>query len=212
MALSYQTYILGSLENNSYLLVDQPSGDCVIIDPSFNAVRIAKDIQSKGLKLKQIWLTHAHFDHICGAPDLMEITKPRPEILLHPADLPLYRNGGEADLFGMRFNSSDDPRNMLDNGNNLMIGTSIVEVRFTPGHTPGHVIFYVKELSTAFCGDLIFQGSVGRTDLPGGDQDLLFKSIASEILTLPPETKLLSGHGAESSVGEEQKYNPFLQG
>jgi hydroxyacylglutathione hydrolase len=211
MSLSYQTYVLGPLENNTYLLVDQPSGDCVIIDPSFNAVRIVQDIRAQGLNLKQIWLTHAHFDHICGVPALVDNTRPKPEILLHPADLPLYRNGGGADLFGMRFDPSGDPQNLLEHGQNLNIGDSVIEIRHTPGHTPGHVIFYVKELSTAFCGDLIFQGSVGRTDLPGGDQDLLLASIASEILSLPSDTKLLSGHGAETSVGEEQKYNPFLR-
>jgi len=94
----------------------------------------------------------------------------------------------------------------------LRIGKERLEARHTPGHTPGHMVFYCKEAGVVFCGDLIFAGSVGRTDLPGGDYDTLIESIQVQILTLPDETRLLSGHGPETTVGDERAYNPFLQG
>jgi hydroxyacylglutathione hydrolase len=211
MSLSILTFVLGPLENNSYLLADDSSGDCALVDPSFNAARIAKDIRARGWNLKQLWLTHAHFDHICGVAGLLEAVTPPPEILLHPADLSLYQSGGMADLFGMRFSLPEQPVLPLKQGQVLTLGSSSIIVRHTPGHSPGHVIFYLQEQATVFCGDLIFQGGVGRTDLEGGDQDLLFDSIATEIMTLPPETHLLSGHGGETTVGEELRWNPYLR-
>lgn len=211
MSLSIKTYILGPLENNTYLLADEDSGECAVIDPSFNAARIVNDISERGWKLTQVWLTHAHFDHICGLKDLVDAAQTNAEIFLHPADLALYEKGGLADMFGMHFDAPDKPPLELHHGQILSLGSSVIEVRHTPGHSRGHVVFYASGLSTVFCGDLIFQGSVGRTDLEDGDQDLLFDSIAAQILTLPPETRLLSGHGPETTVGEEIRWNPYLQ-
>jgi hydroxyacylglutathione hydrolase len=211
MSLSILTFILGPLENNSYLLADEASEDCALVDPSFNAARIAEDIRARGWNLKQLWLTHGHFDHICGVPGLLKAITPSPEILLHPADLPLYQSGGMAELFGMHFSLPEQPVLALNQGQVLTLGSSSIIVRHTPGHSPGHVIFHLQEQATVFCGDLIFQGGVGRTDLEGGDQDLLFDSIATEIMTLPPETRLLSGHGGETTVDNEVKWNPYLR-
>jgi glyoxylase-like metal-dependent hydrolase (beta-lactamase superfamily II) len=211
MSLSILTTILGPLENNTYLLTDETNGECVIVDPSFNAARIVADARQRGLNLSQIWLTHAHFDHICGVPNLVEVAAPAPRIYLHPSDLDLYHKGGLADLFGMRFSPPDQSVEPLTHGQLLELGSSTIEVRHTPGHSPGHVVFHLKDQHTVLCGDLIFQGGVGRTDLEGGDQDVLFERIAAEIMTLPPETRLLSGHGGETTVGDELKWNPYLR-
>jgi glyoxylase-like metal-dependent hydrolase (beta-lactamase superfamily II) len=211
MSLLIQTFILGPLENNTYLLTDETIGECIIVDPSFNAGRIAAEARQRGLNLSQIWLTHAHFDHICGVPDLVYAAVPAPRIFLHPADLDLYQKGGLSDLFGMRFSPPDQEVEHLAKGQMLEFGSALIEVRHTPGHSPGHVVFHIKEEAAVLCGDLIFQGGIGRTDLEGGDQDVLFESIAMEILTLPPETRLLSGHGGETTVGDELNWNPYLR-
>jgi hydroxyacylglutathione hydrolase len=210
MSLSIQTYILGSLENNTYLVVEENSGLCAVVDPSFNAVRLLDDIRVRGWKLKHIWLTHAHFDHICGVPALVDGSHPAPHIYLHPADLALYQAGGLADLFGMRFVVPDQVVEPLSHGQVLTLGSSSIQVLHTPGHSRGHVVFYTDEIGTVLCGDLIFQGGVGRTDLEGGDMEVLMESIASQIMTLPPETRLLSGHGPETTVGDEMRWNPYL--
>ncbi len=211
MSLSILTTILGPLENNTYLLVDETSGECAMVDPSFNAARIAADAHLRGWRLSQIWLTHAHFDHICGVPNVVEAATPAPRIYLHPADLDLYHKGGLADLFGMRFSPPAQEVELLSQAQMLELGSSVIEVRHTPGHSPGHVVFHLKEEAIVLCGDLIFQGGIGRTDLEGGDQDVLFESIAAEILTLPPETRLLSGHGGETTVGDELMWNPYFR-
>lgn len=211
MSLSIQTIILGPLENNTYLLTDETKGECVIVDPSFNAARIAADARQRGLHMSQIWLTHAHFDHMCGVPDLVEAIAPAPRIFLHPADFDLYQKGGLADLFGLRFSPPTQEVEFLAQGQMVQLGSAEIEVRHTPGHSPGHVVFHLREQNTVLCGDLIFQGGIGRTDLEGGDQDVLFESIAAEILSLPPDTRLLSGHGGETTVGDELKWNPYLR-
>jgi len=117
---------------------------------------------------------------------------------------------GGAPLFGMKIDPGPEPTVDLQHGQLLNLGEFQFEVRHTPGHTPGHVVFYCSQEAVVFCGDVIFQGSIGRTDLPGGDFSTLMNSINSEILALPDETRLLTGHGPETSVGIERQYNPFL--
>ncbi|MCK5428468.1 MAG: MBL fold metallo-hydrolase, partial [Anaerolineales bacterium] len=128
----------------------------------------------------------------------------------HPKDYPLYRMQGGAPLFGMKIDPGPEPTVDLQHGQILHLGNYQLEVRHAPGHTPGHVVFYCAEEAVMFCGDVIFQGSIGRTDLPGGDFNTLINSIRSEIFTLPDETRLLTGHGPETTVGIERQYNPFL--
>jgi glyoxylase-like metal-dependent hydrolase (beta-lactamase superfamily II) len=134
-------------------------------------------------------------------------------VALHPDDQPLWRFSGGAPLFGFpQFDPGPEPTISLEHGMILRLGDHSFEVRHTPGHTAGHVIFVVRSARLVFCGDLIFQGGVGRTDLPGGEWSTLLHSIEQEILTLPDETQLLSGHGAETTVGAERRSNPFLSG
>lgn len=204
------TYVLGPLENNTYLLADPLTREAAVIDPSFELETLLVDLKRLGLDLKTVLLTHAHFDHITGVAEVVRSCGAAVRIGLHPADLSLYRTGGSAADFGLPFEIGPEPQIRFDAGQVLKIGAVELEVRHTPGHTPGHVVFYCPSASVIFCGDLIFAGSVGRTDLPGGNHAQLIASIRRDILTLPPTTQLLSGHGSPTTVAEEAASNPFL--
>ena len=211
MTLTISAYVLGPLENNTYLLADSTSSEAVIIDPALGSEALLEEIQRNHLKITAIWITHAHFDHISGINQLVKALHPLEAIWLHPDDLELWRQGGGARYFGINLRPDVDPTAFFSHGQQLNLGKYFIEVRHTPGHTPGHVVFYAKDLATVFCGDLIFYRSVGRTDLPGGDPSILLNSIRRQILTLPPQTRLLSGHGPETSAGDEKSENPYLR-
>lgn len=210
--LEIVTFTLGPVQTNSYLIADRQTKDAVVIDPAWEGRRIAAELQRRAWRLVSIWLTHAHFDHLGGSGELADASSPPPPVALHPADYPLWRFGGGAALFGYRIDPGPEPTIDLAHGQSLHLGSNHLEVRHTPGHTPGHVVFYCAADSVVFCGDLIFQDSIGRTDLPGGDFDTLIASIRAYILPLPDETRLLSGHGPATTVGAERKHNPFLVG
>jgi hydroxyacylglutathione hydrolase len=202
--------VLGPVATNAYLVGEPNSHSAIVVDPAWDGELIAEEAERRGWHIEQIWLTHAHFDHIGGVAGLLKCTQPTPTISMHPLDLPLYRAQGGAALFGMRIDATPDPSVLLKHGQTLSIGKSSFEVRHTPGHTPGHVVFYCAAEKVLFCGDVIFWGSIGRTDLPGGSFDTLIQSIHMQILSLPNETRLLSGHGGETTVGVERRENPFL--
>jgi hydroxyacylglutathione hydrolase len=202
--------VLGPVATNAYLVGDTINRSAVVVDPAWDGELIAEEAKRHGWQIEQIWLTHAHFDHIGGIAGVVKCTQPAPKIALHPADLPLYLARGGATWFGMQIAPTPDPTVRLKHGQNLTLGDYIFEVRHSPGHTPGHVVFHCAAEKVVFCGDVIFWGSIGRTDLPGGDYDTLIRSIQSQILSLPNETRLLSGHGGETTVGVERRDNPFL--
>jgi hydroxyacylglutathione hydrolase len=204
------TYVLGPLENNSYAIFDPATREAVVFDPSFNSEQILADLAQKGLLLTMVLLTHAHFDHIAGVSALAGFPSPTVPVGLHPADLDLYQQGGGGKKFGFPSNPGPMPEITLAHQQEIRVGSFTLSVLYSPGHTPGHVVFYCKEASDAFCGDLIFAGSVGRTDLPGGSHARLIQSIRTQILPLPGETRLLTGHGAETTVADESLSNPFL--
>jgi hydroxyacylglutathione hydrolase len=199
-------YVLGPLENNVYLLVDPESQEAALIDPSFDVEQIQDEIKAKGCHLGLVLLTHAHFDHIAG----VTLAAPPAVVGLHPADLDLYRESGGARRFGLSVVPGPEPGLVLSHAQIVKVGAVELEVRHTPGHTPGHVIFVCQAANTAFCGDLIFAGSVGRTDFAGGSHAQLLESIRQQVFTLPKETRLLPGHGPETTVAEEMASNPFL--
>ena len=210
MPLEIITLQLGPMDNNSYLAADPLTGEAVAIDPSFESQVILETIDQHGWELVAVWLTHAHFDHITGVKTLIQAAKKPLPVGLHPADLPIWRQGGGARLFGMQIEPGPEPTLRFRPNQILSLGSQTLEVRHTPGHTPGHVAFHSAESQAIFTGDLIFHHGVGRTDLPGGNHDQLLQSIRDHILTLPPTTRLLSGHGPETTVQEELAENPFL--
>jgi glyoxylase-like metal-dependent hydrolase (beta-lactamase superfamily II) len=211
MPLSISRYVLGPVQTNTYLVFDPASREAVIIDPPEGSRIMLKEIEEKNLNLKAIWITHAHFDHIAGAAEVCQAITPPPTVGLHPLELDLYHNSGAANFFGLDIPPQPEPTLFFEHGQILTIGSYTVEVRHCPGHSSGgQVIFYVPDAAAAFSGDVIFQRSIGRTDFPGGSYPALINSIHTQILTLPPKTKLFTGHGPSTSVGEEAAENPFL--
>ncbi len=202
--------VLGPVATNAYLVGETESRSAVVIDPAWDGEIIAREAERRGWHIAELWLTHAHFDHIGGVAAILKSVQPAPKVCLHPLDLPLYSAQGGAALFGMHIEPTPEPTVRLKHGQQLTLGGHTYEVRHCPGHTPGHVVFYCAAERVMFCGDVIFWGGIGRTDLPGGDYDTLLDSIRTQVLSLPDTTRLLSGHGGETSVGFERRTNPFL--
>lgn len=201
---------LGPVQTNSYIVADLDTKASIVIDPAAEGQRILDEAAHRGWHIGSIWLTHAHFDHLGGAAQVADGSNPPPPVALHPQDYPLWRAQGGALLFGLKIDPGPEPTIDLEHGQILHLGNSRFEVRHAPGHTRGHVMFYCAEQRVLFCGDVIFQGSIGRTDLPGGDYQTLINSIRTWVLSLPDDTRLLTGHGPETTVGLERQYNPFL--
>ena len=203
-------FILGPVQTNAYLVADSDTGDAAVIDPAWDGQLILDEARNRKWRIAHLWYTHAHFDHIGGAGTIADGLNPLPLVALHPADHVLWRAEGGAPLFGFKIDPGPEPTIDLHQGQILKLGGVEFEVRFTPGHTPGHCIFYASAFKVCFCGDLIFQNSVGRTDLPGGDWEALLNSIQTQVFNLPDDTRLLSGHGPETTVGQEKRFNPFV--
>lgn len=212
MTLEIVPFTLGPAQTNAYLVADNGTGEAAVIDPAWDGPVILAEAQRRKWRIAHLWYTHAHFDHIGGAGAIADALNPLPLVALHPNDHVLWRAEGGAPLFGFKIDPGPEPTIDLVQGQFLQLGRVRFEVRFTPGHTPGHCVFYVASAGVCFCGDLIFRDSVGRTDLPGGDWETLLASIRTQIFSLPDETRLLSGHGPESTVGRERRSNPFLTG
>lgn len=200
---------VGPVATNCYIAGCEQTHLAAVIDPGDEAPQILAALEQRKLKPACVLLTHAHFDHIGGLADLLDAIGPVP-VAMHPADLPLFRHGGGAMLFGMRIRPAPEPAQALAPGQVIEVGALRFAVRHTPGHTPGHVIFYEENARAAFTGDVIFENSIGRTDLPGASYAQLMNSIREQILTLPGDTILFPGHGPRTSVAREQAQNPFL--
>ncbi len=210
MSIQIKTFTIGPLKNNTYLVIDKQSGDSVIIDPAIGSQIILEDLKNKPINPKQIWITHAHFDHIGGIEQLSRAFTPSIPVFLHPKDIPLWERGGGSKEFGLNLDFGPLPSQSLMDNQILEIGSNQFKVFFTPGHTQGHVVFYNADNGLVFCGDLIFRHTVGRSDLKEGNYEQLVTSIKNRIFSLPDETRLLSGHGPETTVGEEKRTNPFI--
>ncbi|MCZ6529217.1 MAG: MBL fold metallo-hydrolase [Chloroflexi bacterium] len=209
--LEVRAIALGPAVTNAYLVGDPDTELAVVIDPAWDGDRINREAELRGWRIHQIWLTHGHFDHFGGAGAISEASATPIPVALHADDHSLWRMGGGASAFGISdFDPGPEPTVNLEHGMMLRLGAHEFEVRHTPGHSPGHVILKYQQGGAVFCGDLIFRGSVGRTDLPGGDMQTLLSSIQQEVLTLSDEVQLLVGHGPATSVGMERRTNPFL--
>lgn len=195
---------------NAYLAVCRDQGVALVIDPGAAAPSILHFLDEHDLTVAGIVLTHAHLDHVEGVAAVKSATEA--DIYLHPADRVLYDHAeDQAAAFAYPLESSPPPPDRpLAHGDILTFGRCTLEVRLAPGHSPGHVILVSEADGLAFVGDVIFEGGIGRTDLPGGDFQQLIRSIREQVLTLPDDTRLLSGHGYETTVGFERRGNPFL--
>ena len=208
--MKVRTFTGGGFGENAYLAVCESSGACVAVDPGAGAPQLIAAVEAEGLDLAAILLTHAHLDHIEGV-HIVRAFGPELPIWLHPEDLGLYLGvQRQAAMFGLRAEPQPEPTDEIVPGEPITFGASSFEVRFAPGHAPGHVVFVAPDDGFALVGDVVFQGSIGRTDLPGGDYRTLMRSIREQILTLPDSMVLYPGHGPATSVGFERVGNPFL--
>ncbi len=201
---------LGPLQTNCYFLGCTETKQAAIIDPSDNGKELADYIAENGYTLTHILLTHSHFDHIGGLDDLKNATAA--PIYAHEDAVPFLRHAvSSAARFGLSMQPQPDPDHFLDEGDSVVVGNLTLEVLYTPGHAPGHICFYLRDHNVIFDGDVLFQGSIGRADLPGGDFSTLMNSIEEKLMPLPDETHVLSGHGNATTIGRERLSNPFLQ-
>lgn len=185
------------------------SPETVLVDPGEAAERFLAEADRRGRRITAIWLTHAHLDHIAGLAEVHRATGAL--IHLHPADRPLYDGLPEQGRwFGLELDPPPPPDVMLHHGQRLGIGGTAFEVRHLPGHSPGHVCFVGGGMVLG--GDVLFEGSIGRTDLPGGDLEALLSGIRRELLVLPDATIVYPGHGPATTIGRERGGNPFLRG
>jgi len=199
----------GPLDVNCYILGCPESLEAVIIDPGGHGDRIISVIEELDLKVIALIDTHGHFDHIGGNAYLLSRMNP-PRLYLHSNDLQYLRNAREhADYWGMQFDDSPEPTDLLRGGEVISAGYLKLQILHTPGHSPGSISVYLP--GHVFTGDALFNGSIGRTDLPGGNHALLLSSIRSELLSLPGETIVHPGHGPETTIENERLSNPFLQ-
>jgi glyoxylase-like metal-dependent hydrolase (beta-lactamase superfamily II) len=202
---------LGPIGTNAYLVWKCGGGDAVLIDAPPNCSETIKPLLEKeSLVLREIWLTHGHWDHMAGAADLVGDDT---VVIGHRDDKTLFEQPAVMSAFAMP-GIDFEPVTItkwVEAGDRLALFGKEVVVKHCPGHCPGNVIFWIKEEAICFVGDVIFAGSIGRADLPGGDFAILEKSIQTHIYTLPEETEILPGHGPNTTVGDERRDNPFVR-
>ncbi len=199
--------VVGPLEVNCFILADEKTKDAVVIDPGDDAGDILKIVKEKGFKVRYIVNTHGHFDHVGANKAVKDATGA--EIPMHEADAPLLADAvDQAIVFGMRVDHPPRPDRFVGAGDVIAAGEVALEVLHTPGHSAGGIS--LLEYGIVFTGDALFAGSIGRTDLAGGDLMTLIRSIKTNLMTLPDDTKVFPGHGPASTIGEERQENPFL--
>ncbi len=203
-----ETLVVGALQENSYVLACEETREAVIIDPGAEAERIYRVVTSHGCTLKYVLNTHGHVDHVGGVAALVEMTGV--PFLMHKDDLYLIE-GLDADPIQMflQIPHPPPPDRFLTDGEKISVGHLELEVLHTPGHTPGGVCFLVEH--ALFSGDTLFAGSIGRTDLPGGNHQQLLTSIREHIFPLDDDIIVYAGHGPATTLGKERTFNPFLR-
>lgn len=199
---------VGPLQENAWLVVDETANEAVLIDPGDEPERLIALVETSGARLTAIWLTHAHVDHVGAVPALLRhFDVP---LALHPLDRPLYDRAPSIGLmYGMRIEPLPEPTMALADGQVLSVGATPFSVVHLPGHAPGHVAFVGE--GAALVGDVVFAGSIGRTDLPLSDPSAMRRSL-ERVAGWPPDTALHPGHGPSTTVGRELATNPFLSG
>ena len=199
-------------EQNCTIIWDEPGKRAVVIDPGGDVPKIQAAIRQTGVTVEKIWLTHGHIDHVGGAAELRDALKV-PIEGPHEADAPLLahvvESGARFGMTGVRDFVSD---RYLEEGEQVSIGDLTFDILHCPGHSPGSVVYFNREMRFAHVGDVLFNGSVGRTDLPGGSHQTLIRSIIDKLLPLGDDVGFICGHGAGSTIGQERRTNPFITG
>ena len=197
--------VVGALENNCFIIADEQSKECFVVDPGDEPDRILDVVRENHFKVTYVICTHAHFDHVAAVSEIKKETGAK--LLIHADDLPIYRNTKEqAIAWGFDADDQPEPDGFVSEGDSLMVGGLRFEVLHTPGHSPGGICLYGHGILVT--GDTLFAGSVGRTDLVGGDTAALRKSF-KRLMSLPADVKVLPGHGPESTIGREKLDNFF---
>jgi hydroxyacylglutathione hydrolase len=206
----HEILVVGPLQCNCSILGDETSHEAIVVDPGDDISRIVSTLEKHQLTVKQIIVTHAHIDHIAGAQRLKRLTGA--PILYNQNDLPLVKMMDmQAGWLGIATPEVEPPDASLEDQQTISIAGLTGSILHTPGHTEGSVCLYLPQQALLIAGDTLFAGSVGRTDLPGGNTQKLIKSIHNSLLTLPDEVTVIPGHGPRTSIGEERDSNPFLQ-
>jgi len=206
----HEILAVGPLQCNCSILGDETSHEAIVVDPGDDIPRIMALLAKHHLTVKQILITHAHIDHIAGAARLKQLTGA--PVLYNQRDLPLVKMMDvQAGWLGIKTPEVEAPDDTLDDGRIIAITGITGGILHTPGHTQGSVCLHLPAESLLLAGDTLFAGSVGRTDLPGGDGPILIRSIREKLLLLPDETVVIPGHGQRTTIGEERETNPFLR-
>jgi hydroxyacylglutathione hydrolase len=211
MTIGIKQLTLGIASTNCYIVGDEETKEAILIDPVDEAPLLFQTAKDAGWTIKLILATHGHFDHILASKELKELTGA--PFYIHKKDEPLLKN---LPAMGLRFVGEAFPegavpdRYLTDESETITVGAIKLETLFTPGHAPGHVAFFMREHNIVFSGDCLFAGSIGRTDLPGGDYPLLMKSIFEKLVPLGDDVRVLAGHMQETTIGQERRTNPFL--
>ena len=206
-----ETFPVGPLQCNCTILGDPETGEAIVIDPGDEAMKVLNRLSALGLKPKAILITHTHLDHVGGNHEVREKTGAR--VMLHEKDLPLYDNlGMQAQMIGLDTPVRGKVDEHIHQGDVIFFGGKgdSIEVLHTPGHTPGSCSFFLGSRNLLFSGDTLFSGSIGRTDLWGGDFDTEIRSIRERLLPLPDKTRVIAGHGPDTTIALERESNPFL--
>jgi glyoxylase-like metal-dependent hydrolase (beta-lactamase superfamily II) len=210
--LQIKSFVFSPIQENTYILYNE-FNDCIIIDPGayFDTEKdkMASFIKEMQLKPEMLLNTHCHLDHVFGNKFIAEQFK----LTLHihkKEKVVLDFAPASGLMYNMPFDNYSGELIFLEEGETIKIGDDVLEILFTPGHSPGHLSFYSRKDKFVISGDALFYRSIGRTDLPGGDHEILLDSIRKQLFSLPDETIVYSGHGPETTVGDEKKYNPFL--
>lgn len=205
----FDVVVVGPLGVNCCLLGCESTGQGVVVDPGGDVERIVAAIRKRGLAVTAIINTHGHFDHVGGNRQLKKATGA--ELLIHRADEPMLGHVTTvASMYGMPAENSPAPDRFLADGMLITFGNHTVQVIHTPGHTPGGCCLYLEREQRLISGDTLFADGIGRTDLPGGSYEQLQQSIRGRLFTLPEQVEVWPGHGPSTTIGHEQRHNPYL--
>jgi len=204
-----ESFPVAPLQCNCTLIGDEQSGECIVIDPGADAERVFARANELNLRVRQILLTHGHIDHVFHVATLRQLTNA--PVLMHEADVALIEMmATQSAWLAMDAPETVHPDVLLEDGQIVGLPALPAQVLHTPGHSKGSVCFYFDSIKLLVAGDTLFAGSVGRTDLPGGNAAELIHSIRTHLLVLPDEVRVITGHGPATTIGEEKRYNPFL--